>query len=341
MALEERQRAERSKLSPPHGSWNASGQFRELNLRQMDKLTLQLPSGIASFCHRYPPANWRQFANIFLKTEESLVDYAKFCSSVMDIYSSLVVSIASENEVSFGWICGEDLNYFKRYYFNAFVLSSGPMQHDTRLVDMISGGFEGLSLPKGTRLDHLLRYTSYLRELHYVHKNYACRKILAKCDFIEVGTVILMKYFKRLKSEKKWSEFSDVSLKTALITFLVERDLDQISILEHFSLLHKLNDNLDISVGNMSKGDSILEAITKDYSEELSRLTKGIAEVRMKNYVDHLEFKSLVNKCAAQAKALSTEVIAKAEGGFGYAVKLEGGSGCGVGDGCDRWCRFI
>ncbi|THG12518.1 hypothetical protein TEA_012293 [Camellia sinensis var. sinensis] len=64
----------------------------------MDKLTLQLPSGIASFCHRYPPANWRQFANIFLKTEESLVDYAKFCSSVMDIYSSLVVSTASENE---------------------------------------------------------------------------------------------------------------------------------------------------------------------------------------------------------------------------------------------------
>ncbi|XP_028074228.1 uncharacterized protein LOC114276627 isoform X3 [Camellia sinensis] len=237
----------------------------------MDKLTLQLPSGIASFCHRYPPANWRQFANIFLKTEESLVDYAKFCSSVMDIYSSLVVSTASENEVSFGWICGEDLNYFKRYYFNAFVLSSGPMQHDTRLVDMISGGFEGLSLPKGTRLDHLLWDS----------------------DFDEI--------FQRLKSEKKWSEFSDVSLKTALI--------------EHFSLLHKLNDNLDISVGNMSEissqGDSILEAITKDYSEELSRLTKGIAEVRMKNYVDHLEFKSLVNKCAAQAKALSTEVIAK------------------------------
>ncbi|XP_028074230.1 uncharacterized protein LOC114276627 isoform X5 [Camellia sinensis] len=207
----------------------------------MDKLTLQLPSGIASFCHRYPPANWRQFANIFLKTEESLVDYAKFCSSVMDIYSSLVVSTASENE------------------------------HDTRLVDMISGGFEGLSLPKGTRLDHLLWDS----------------------DFDEI--------FQRLKSEKKWSEFSDVSLKTALI--------------EHFSLLHKLNDNLDISVGNMSEissqGDSILEAITKDYSEELSRLTKGIAEVRMKNYVDHLEFKSLVNKCAAQAKALSTEVIAK------------------------------
>ncbi|XP_028074225.1 uncharacterized protein LOC114276627 isoform X1 [Camellia sinensis] len=266
----------------------------------MDKLTLQLPSGIASFCHRYPPANWRQFANIFLKTEESLVDYAKFCSSVMDIYSSLVVSTASENEVSFGWICGEDLNYFKRYYFNAFVLSSGPMQHDTRLVDMISGGFEGLSLPKGTRLDHLLRYTSYLRELHYVHKNYACRKILAKCDFIEWDSDF-DEIFQRLKSEKKWSEFSDVSLKTALI--------------EHFSLLHKLNDNLDISVGNMSEissqGDSILEAITKDYSEELSRLTKGIAEVRMKNYVDHLEFKSLVNKCAAQAKALSTEVIAK------------------------------
>ncbi|XP_028074229.1 uncharacterized protein LOC114276627 isoform X4 [Camellia sinensis] len=236
----------------------------------MDKLTLQLPSGIASFCHRYPPANWRQFANIFLKTEESLVDYAKFCSSVMDIYSSLVVSTASENE------------------------------HDTRLVDMISGGFEGLSLPKGTRLDHLLRYTSYLRELHYVHKNYACRKILAKCDFIEWDSDF-DEIFQRLKSEKKWSEFSDVSLKTALI--------------EHFSLLHKLNDNLDISVGNMSEissqGDSILEAITKDYSEELSRLTKGIAEVRMKNYVDHLEFKSLVNKCAAQAKALSTEVIAK------------------------------
>ncbi|CAL5340582.1 unnamed protein product [Camellia sinensis] len=103
--------------------------------------------------------------------------------------------------------------------------------------------------------------------------------------------------FQRLKSEKKWSEFSDSSLKTALI--------------EHFSLLHKLNDNLDISVGNMSEGDSILEAITKDYSEELSRLTKGIAETRMKNYVDHLEFKRLVNKCAAQAKALSTEFIAK------------------------------
>ncbi|KAI8024368.1 hypothetical protein LOK49_LG03G02944 [Camellia lanceoleosa] len=206
----------------------------------MDKLTPQLPSGVASFCQRYPPANWRQFSNIFLKIEESLVDYAKFCSSVMDIYSSLAVSIASENEVSFGWICGEDLNYFKRYYFNAHVLSSGPMQHDTRLVDIIHGGFE-------------------VRE--------------------------------------KWSEFSDSSLKTALI--------------EHFSLLHKLNDNLDISVGNTSEGDRILEAITEDYSKELSCLTKGIAEVRMKNYVDHLEFKSLVNKCAAQAKALSTEFIAK------------------------------
>ncbi|XP_028106912.1 uncharacterized protein LOC114305959 isoform X6 [Camellia sinensis] len=233
----------------------------------MDKLTPQLPSGIASFCQQYPPANWRQFSNIFLETEESLVDYAKFCSSVIDIYSSLVMSIASENEVSFGWICGEDLNYFKRYYFNAHVLSSGPMQHDTRLVDIIHGGFEGLSMPKGTRLDHLLWDS----------------------DFDDI--------FQRLKSEKKWSEFSDSSLKTALI--------------EHFSHLHKLNDNLDISVGNMSEGDSILEAITKDYSEELSRLTKGIAETRMKNYVDHLEFKRLVNKCAAQAKALSTEFIAK------------------------------
>ncbi|GMP62682.1 hypothetical protein CsSME_00024685 [Camellia sinensis var. sinensis] len=264
----------------------------------MDRLTPQLPSGIASFCQQYPPANWRQFSNIFLETEESLVDYAKFCSSVMDIYSSLVMSIASENEISFGWICGEDLNYFKRYYFNAHVLSSGPMQHDTRLVDIIHGGFEGLSMPKGTRLDHLLRYTSYLRELHYIHKNYACRKILAKCDFIKWDSDF-DDIFQRLKSEKKWSEFSDSSLKTALI--------------EHFSLLHKLNDNLDISVGNMSEGDSILEAITKDYSEELSRLTKGIAETRMKNYVDHLEFKRLVNKCAAQAKALSTEFIAKGQ----------------------------
>ncbi|XP_028106908.1 uncharacterized protein LOC114305959 isoform X2 [Camellia sinensis] len=279
----------------------------------MDKLTPQLPSGIASFCQQYPPANWRQFSNIFLETEESLVDYAKFCSSVIDIYSSLVMSIASENE------------------------------HDTRLVDIIHGGFEGLSMPKGTRLDHLLidfstdifkvgrhfrfrssmlktlnyflktvmtglhivfrgrllcllRYTSYLRELHYIHKNYACRKILAKCDFIKWDSDF-DDIFQRLKSEKKWSEFSDSSLKTALI--------------EHFSHLHKLNDNLDISVGNMSEGDSILEAITKDYSEELSRLTKGIAETRMKNYVDHLEFKRLVNKCAAQAKALSTEFIAK------------------------------
>ncbi|CAL5398498.1 unnamed protein product [Camellia sinensis] len=69
-----------------------------MNLRQMDKLTPQLPSGIASFCQQHPPANWRQFSNIFLETEESLVDYAKFCSSVMDIYSSLAMSIASENE---------------------------------------------------------------------------------------------------------------------------------------------------------------------------------------------------------------------------------------------------
>ncbi|THG12509.1 hypothetical protein TEA_012284 [Camellia sinensis var. sinensis] len=208
------------------------------------------------------------------------------------------------SKVSFGWICGEDLNYFKRYYFNAFVLSSGPMQHDTRLVDMISGGFEGLSLPKGTRLDHLL--TNGI-DVGLLKEETMCHAPVSNLSGLSLSVTLKWdsdfdEIFQRLKSEKKWSEFSDVSLKTALI--------------EHFSLLHKLNDNLDISVGNMSEGDSILEAITKDYSEELSRLTKGIAEVRMKNYVDHLEFKSLVNKCAAQAKALSTEVIAKGQSGI-------------------------
>ncbi|CAL5351704.1 unnamed protein product [Camellia sinensis] len=66
------------------------------------------------------------------------------------------------------------------------------------------------------------RYTSYLRELHYIHKNYACRKIIAKCDFIKWDSDF-DDIFQRLKSQKKWSEFSDSSLKTALIVGLQEK----------------------------------------------------------------------------------------------------------------------
>ncbi|THG08613.1 hypothetical protein TEA_014075 [Camellia sinensis var. sinensis] len=203
--------------------------------------------------------------------------------------------------------------------------------HDTRLVDIIHGGFEGLSMPKGTRLDHLL--TDGI-DVGLLKEETTCHAPVSNLSGLSLSVTLKWDsdfddIFQRLKSQKKWSEFSDSSLKTALIW---DSDFDDIfqrlksekkwsefsdsslktALIEHFSHLHKLNDNLDISVGNMSEGDSILEAITKDYSEELSRLTKGIAETRMKNYVDHLEFKRLVNKCAAQAKALSTEFIAKA-----------------------------
>ncbi|KAF7130117.1 hypothetical protein RHSIM_Rhsim10G0015700 [Rhododendron simsii] len=67
----------------------------------MAKLTPDCPTGAVSFVQEMGSRSidWHSVSD-YLRTEESLEDYAKFRHSLMDNYSSLVLSAATENEFS-------------------------------------------------------------------------------------------------------------------------------------------------------------------------------------------------------------------------------------------------
>lgn len=266
----------------------------------MAELDPECHSGAVSFGQQFPPADWFSISQ-HLDTEESFEDYAKFRSSLMHIYTSLTMSIISENEVPFGWFSGEEQKLLERYRFDAYVQSSGRIRCDTNVSAILRGMVQGFSPPMTTQGTILHAYHRHLGELHYKHQFFACRKGLAKCDFIKCDSDF-DEIFQRLKSEKKWPQLHESVIRIAL---------DQ-----HFSLLRMLNDdNLAmmgcVSVGNITEGDKLLEAINKEYAKELCDLTKSFQELRKIYYFKHLEFKILQHRLADQAVASRTACIPK------------------------------
>jgi len=66
-----------------------------------------------------------------------------------------------------------------------------------------------------------------------------------------------------------------------------------------------------VSIGNITEGDKLLEAINKEYAKELCDLTKSFQELRKIYYFKHLEFKILQHRLADQAVASRTACIPK------------------------------
>lgn len=267
----------------------------------MAKLTPYCPSGTVSFCKTFGPASWSSVSG-FLETEEALEDYAKFCSSLMDTYTSLTMSISSDNEVLMGWHCRDELKRLESYNIAANVRSSSLMKHNTDVHQLMMGsnvqGFTALTDEVGGNVQE---YSYHLKRLHNLHRFFAYRKSLAKRDFIKWDSDF-DEVFQRLKSEQQWTHLSDEFLRLALE--------------EHFSLLRKLNDNLGmsglVSVSNMPEGDELLEAINNQYSQEVSDLFKDFKERSMKGFFSkHMEVKLLQRKLFNQAELSRTAIIPK------------------------------
>ncbi|KAG5546503.1 hypothetical protein RHGRI_018626 [Rhododendron griersonianum] len=216
----------------------------EVSLRQMDELSPHHPSGTVSFCQTFTPVQWSSFSQ-FLETGEALDDYTKFRSSLMGTYASLTMSIASDNKALMGWHCGDELERLKSYNVATNVRSS------------------------------MKRYSLHLKRLHFLHQLYAYRKALAKLDFIKCDSDF-DEVFRRLKSEKQWTDISDGTLRHALA------------------------------------GDKLLEAIENEYSQEVSDLIKVFKERNMRDFFsDHMEAKILQRKLFDQAESSRTVMLPK------------------------------
>ncbi|KAG5546502.1 hypothetical protein RHGRI_018626 [Rhododendron griersonianum] len=253
----------------------------EVSLRQMDELSPHHPSGTVSFCQTFTPVQWSSFSQ-FLETGEALDDYTKFRSSLMGTYASLTMSIASDNKALMGWHCGDELERLKSYNVATNVRSS--MKHDDKLDELLdefqlfnvtrSGKMCGQVKRKpGAEIDR--RYSLHLKRLHFLHQLYAYRKALAKLDFIKCDSDF-DEVFRRLKSEKQWTDISDGTLRHALA------------------------------------GDKLLEAIENEYSQEVSDLIKVFKERNMRDFFsDHMEAKILQRKLFDQAESSRTVMLPK------------------------------
>lgn len=266
-------------------------------MRRMAKLSPYCPSGTVSFCQTFTPARWSTLS-VILETEEALHEYTKFRSSLMDTYSSLTMSVASDNEVLMGWYCSDELKRLEKYNVAASIRSSSLMKHDADLHQLL-GKVEGFSCLTDQVGENVKDYSFHLKRLHALPQFFAYRKGLAKHDFIKCNSDF-GETFQRLKSEKQWTGLPDHTIRLALA--------------QHFSLLRKLNDDLGM-IGLADKkpeGDKLLEAINNEYSQELSGLIKEFKELRMKNFFsDHMEVKILQRKRFDQAESSRTAIIPK------------------------------
>ncbi|XP_058186248.1 uncharacterized protein LOC131303414 isoform X2 [Rhododendron vialii] len=269
----------------------------------MGRLSPDCPTGAVWFVQEMGSRsiNWNSVRN-YLRTEESLEDYAKFRHSLMDNFSSLVLSATTENEVPFGWYANIELRTLETYYFIASLRSSRHKRHAAPMNEMFQDvlpEWKGFSYPMGSEVHgHNFDLASELRELKHIHSYYAYAKSLSKCDFIKLDSDF-EEIFQRLKSENRWPELSDDFLRALLEN--------------HFSLLHELNDNLsvmDVSAGNRLKGNRVLEAINKLYAKEFGDITKNYEELWINKYfVPHMNYKSMVQKNLDRAQVLRTEYI--------------------------------
>ncbi|KAF7130111.1 hypothetical protein RHSIM_Rhsim10G0015100 [Rhododendron simsii] len=271
----------------------------------MAKLTPDCPTGAVSFVQEMGSRSidWHSVSD-YLRTEESLEDYAKFRHSLMDNYSSLVLSAATENEVPFGWYANVELRTLDTYYFIASLRSSRHKRHaglSNEMFQDVLPEWKGFSSPMACEVHrHNFDLGFELFELKRIHSYYAYAKSLSKCNFIKLDSDF-EEIFQRLTSENRWPELSDDFLRALLEN--------------HFSLLHELNDNLsvmDVSAGNRLVGNRVLEAINKLYAKEFGDTTKNYEELWINKYfVPHMKYKSMVQKRLDQARVLRTEYIAQ------------------------------
>ncbi|KAA8537945.1 hypothetical protein F0562_027475 [Nyssa sinensis] len=277
-----------------------------MNLGGVGEFAPVLATGAVLLSESFNRTQWHKLDK-FLKTKESMDDFAKFRYFATDVFSSALLSVIAETKFVDVFSAEEEQKVLQNYYFYAYLQTCDFIQHDSDLDQIIRDDVLDLqnfyNLGESDVSYHLDRHISKLKDLYSIHQFYAYRKSLAKCDFIKWNSDF-DEIFEKLKSENMWSELPNSYLSACL---------DQ-----HFLLLHRLKNGGNImgSVSNFNTPEwlrsHLLEAINEEYSEKLANTNKEFVEMRTGQYLEHFRFKNLVAKRVVEAQQLSTLYFAEA-----------------------------